>query len=136
MNDLFGTTKCRYYRHVPQVALQYWPKSNIYVAFFLINSNSKLLISCLHTLDLLKHICNINLFVVELTPSLMAAKVELAASLLSLGSCVWLAYILFVVLQDICVVCCSMYIVNTYLFVGSILRYNSMVSGKEKKKRQ
>ena len=75
------------------------------------------------------------LFIVELRSSPLASKIQLVASFMSVASCVWLAYILFFVLNDICVVCCTMYAINTGIFINSIFRYQSM-SYKKNKKRQ
>ncbi|KAF6023079.1 VKORC1L1 [Bugula neritina] len=69
----------------------------------------------------------------EMTTSLMAVKLVVAASILSFASCLWLAYILFFVLNDVCVVCISMYVVNTTLLIGSIVRYSRVMAHQKNK---
>ena len=41
---------------------------------------------------------------------------------------VWLAYILFYILEDVCVVCVSMYVINFSLLVGSWMRFNELAT--------
>ncbi|KAK0057221.1 vitamin K epoxide reductase complex subunit 1-like protein 1 [Biomphalaria pfeifferi] len=66
--------------------------------------------------------CNIGLvvYVTNLLMSLvlpisLATTVMFYCSIVSVLGCVYLAFILFLILKDICVVCISMYVVNGYL---------------------
>lgn len=58
-----------------------------------------------------------------MSPGQLVAGLEVMGSVLSCASCVWLAYILVYVLEDICVVCVSTYIINAAILIGSVLRY-------------
>ena len=63
------------------------------------------------------------------TTSYLGAMLSLAFSMLSIVGCIYLAYILFVVLQDVCVVCISMYVINIILFICCILKFRAVSSG-------
>ncbi|CAH1230673.1 VKORC1L1 [Branchiostoma lanceolatum] len=55
-------------------------------------------------------------------PGMSASIVLLATSVLSCLGCVYLAYILYFILQDACIVCISTYVINTLLLIVNIKR--------------
>lgn len=73
-------------------------------------------------------------FLVEYIQSKSAAQLETAFCILSNCASVWLAYILFIVLEDVCVVCISMYVINFSLLIGSFMRFGELAAQSKKKK--
>ncbi|PIK42708.1 hypothetical protein BSL78_20432 [Apostichopus japonicus] len=57
---------------------------------------------------------------------------QLLTSVISLGGCAYLAFILYFVLEDACIVCISTYIVNILLFLINVWKW-SLVSGAKRK---
>ncbi|XP_059146212.1 vitamin K epoxide reductase complex subunit 1-like protein 1 [Physella acuta] len=57
----------------------------------------------------------INILLCVFLPSPMAATILYYGSIVSVLGCVYLAFILFVVLKDVCIVCMSMYGINAVL---------------------
>ncbi|XP_035691505.1 vitamin K epoxide reductase complex subunit 1-like protein 1 [Branchiostoma floridae] len=55
-------------------------------------------------------------------PGMSVSIVLLATSVLSCLGCVYLAYILYFILQDACIVCISTYVVNTFMLIVNIKR--------------
>ena len=72
---------------------------------------------------------------VESKAGLGAAKAELYISVFWAAGNVWLAYVLFLVLKDMCVVCISMYVVNATILACSYSRYSDLSSKDGRKKK-
>ncbi|ESO97314.1 hypothetical protein LOTGIDRAFT_115113 [Lottia gigantea] len=65
----------------------------------------------------------------------VGSVVQLVASIISNIGSVYLAYILYFVLQDFCIVCISTYVVNLLLLFVSIVKYRRALLVESKKKR-
>ena len=68
------------------------------------------------------------LFISEFIKSETSAQIEFVSCIMSNCASVWLAYILFYILEDVCVVCMSMYVINFSLLVGSWMRFNELAT--------
>ena len=53
-------------------------------------------------------------------PEVVRSTLMLNASFLSCASSVWLAYALYFVLHDACIICISTYVVNIVIFIASV----------------
>ncbi|KAL8593200.1 hypothetical protein ACOMHN_009855 [Nucella lapillus] len=62
------------------------------------------------------------LAIMAFQPEFPASLIHTVVSLLANLSSVYLAYILFVILRDGCVVCISMYISNFFIFLASVTK--------------
>lgn len=62
-------------------------------------------------------------FSVGLFKSVTAARIQVFLALISNGLSLYLAYLLYFVLEDFCVVCVSTYIVNIAIIILAINRY-------------
>lgn len=76
-------------------------------------------------------LCKIVLFIVSLNVGLFknatAARIQVYLGLISNGMSLYLAYLLYFVLQDFCVVCVSTYIVNIVIIILVLNRYDVIV---------
>lgn len=68
--------------------------------------------------------------------SITIARLRVFFSILTNLGSVYLGYILYFVLQDICFVCCGMYIVNFILFICNLKLLPMTNTSKNKKKKQ
>lgn len=66
------------------------------------------------------------LFPEGLTKHWIAVKIQVVLSLLSVCITVWLAYSLFFVIQNICVVCITLYAINIAIAVMAIIRHQKL----------
>ncbi|XP_013378654.1 vitamin K epoxide reductase complex subunit 1-like protein 1 [Lingula anatina] len=65
-------------------------------------------------------------------PTVTAATMQLVISVTACLGCVYLAYILYFVLEDFCVVCVSSYIINAIILIVNILNLNLVKSNSRK----
>ena len=63
-----------------------------------------------------------------------AALLNLLFSIMSCLGSVYLGYILYFVLHDVCVVCISTYVVNGLLFLLNVISYRQLSAGKKSKR--
>lgn len=70
---------------------------------------------------------------IGLTSNLIAARVQITLTLISNGLSLYLAYLLYFVLDDFCVVCVSTYGVN---FMNMVLTLNRYEKLKELQRRE
>jgi len=63
-----------------------------------------------------------------------SAKVQLTMAIMANCGSVWLAYILYFVLEDFCIVCVSMYVVNFLVLCANIVRFRALRVKVETKK--
>jgi vitamin-K-epoxide reductase (warfarin-sensitive) len=68
--------------------------------------------------------------------SIAIARVRILLSILTNLGSMYLGYILYFVLHDMCIVCCGMYLVNFILLVCNWRLFPMTTSGKHKQKRQ
>lgn len=61
-----------------------------------------------------------------LTKHWLAVKIQVVLALLSVGVSVWLAYLLYFVIQNLCVVCVSLYVINIAIAVLAIIRHQKL----------
>ncbi|WAR03652.1 VKORL-like protein [Mya arenaria] len=64
------------------------------------------------------------------------ALVQFMNSILAMGSCVYLAYILLFILEDFCVVCVSTYVVNIVITICSYLKLRALSEMEATKKQK
>ncbi|XP_041350495.1 vitamin K epoxide reductase complex subunit 1-like protein 1 [Gigantopelta aegis] len=71
--------------------------------------------------------------VLVLSPSLTGASVQFFTAILSNAGSIYLSCILYFVLQDLCVVCVTTYIINFILLMCSYITYKQALTGSKKK---
>lgn len=67
-------------------------------------------------------------------PSLAAAATLLVTSLVSIAGSLYLAYILFYILEDFCVICITTYALNFSLLLLNVVRLRYLTAKPQKKK--
>ncbi|XP_073491655.1 vitamin K epoxide reductase complex subunit 1-like protein 1 [Aquarana catesbeiana] len=68
-------------------------------------------------------------------PSLAAVATLLVTSLVSIAGSLYLAYILFYILEDFCVICITTYVLNFSLLLLNVVRLRSLTAKPQKKKK-
>lgn len=66
-------------------------------------------------------------FFVGLFKNVTAARIQVFLALISNGLSLYLAYLLYFVLEDFCLVCVSTYVVNIAIIILSVNRYEVIV---------
>ncbi|XP_040211923.1 vitamin K epoxide reductase complex subunit 1-like protein 1 [Rana temporaria] len=72
--------------------------------------------------------------VLGFVPSLAAAATLLVTSLVSIAGSLYLAYILFYILEDFCVICITTYALNFSLLLLNVVRLRYLTAKPQKKK--
>ncbi|XP_072273233.1 vitamin K epoxide reductase complex subunit 1-like protein 1 [Pyxicephalus adspersus] len=73
--------------------------------------------------------------VLGFVPSVAAVAALLVTSLLSIAGSVFLAYVLFYILEDFCVICITTYALNFSLLLLNVVRLRSLTAKPTKKKK-
>ncbi|XP_046579378.1 vitamin K epoxide reductase complex subunit 1-like protein 1 [Haliotis rubra] len=68
-------------------------------------------------------------------PTSFGAVVQLVSSMIANVGSIYLAYILFFVLKDVCIVCMSMYVINFLLLLCSISKLRQAMAAQSRKQR-